>query len=304
MCALLVGELGLSVALHEASVHRGIVTAMLRTISTLSILLFAVSGMLSAGLSFTFREVLAPLREPNRVVRALIGNFVLVPLLAIVLARVFSLDAPLALGLILLGTAAGTPFLIKLVAIAAADVALGTALLVLLVPITVVVMPIAIPLLVPEASVSAAAIAVPLALTMLLPLGVGLLVSESAGTWARRLQPVARKVSTVTLVVVLVSTLLVNLHHLGGILVSRAMLATLLFVVGSFVIGYVIASPRPGRRVVLGLGTAQRNIAAASVVAAEEFRGPDTLVLVVLASVLGLFVLIPVARALRGRMAR
>jgi BASS family bile acid:Na+ symporter len=275
-------------------------TEILGTISSLSILVFAVSSMLAAGFSFTLREIVAPLRDPNRVGRALLGNFVLVPLLAAGIVHAFSLDAALELGFILLGTAAGAPFLMKLVAIAKGDIALGTALLVLLVAMTVVFMPIAVPVLAPDVAVDPAAVAVPLALTLLLPLVIGLLVTELARSWAKRLQPIARGVSTVTLVLVLATTLLVNLQGLVDILASPAVLAILLFVLGSFVIGFLIASPHPERRVVLGLGTAQRNIAAATVVAAEGFRGPDTLVLVVVASVLGLMLLIPMARWVRG----
>jgi BASS family bile acid:Na+ symporter len=63
---------------------------------------------------------------------------------------------------------------------------------------------------------------------------------------------------------------------------------------------------------VLGLGTAQRNIAAATVVAAENARVPDTialtnadtLVLVIVAGVLELVVLFPVARWLRGHQSK
>ena len=277
-------------------------TEALRTLSSMSIVVFAVSSMLAAGFSFTFRDIVAPLREPDRVARALLGNFVLVPLLALGIVNVFSLEPAVALGFILLGTAAGAPFLIKLVAIANADLALGTALLVLLVPMTVVFMPIAVPLLAPDIAVNARAIALPLAFTLLLPLVMGLRVTETAATWARRLQPLARTVSTIALVLLLVSTLLVNLRDLGAILASRAAFAILLFVVGTFVIGYAIASPHAERRVVLGLGTAQRNIAAATVIAAEGFRGPDTLVLVVVASMMELFLLIPLARWLRGWM--
>ncbi|MGE0867888.1 MAG: bile acid:sodium symporter family protein [Kofleriaceae bacterium] len=255
--------------------------------------------MLAAGMGFTVRDIISPLRDPGRVARALVGNFVLVPLLAVGVVHAFSLDPALELGLILLGTSAGTPFLIKLVAFARADVALGTALLVLLVPMTVVFMPIAVPLLAPDIAVDAAAIAVPLALTLLLPLGVGLIVSEKAQRWARRLQPIARTASTITLVLLFAAILLVNLRDLGHLLASRAAFAILVFVAGSFVIGYVIASPHPERRAVLGLGTAQRNIAAATVVAAEGFRGSDTLVLVVVTAVVGLLFLVPLARWLR-----
>jgi BASS family bile acid:Na+ symporter len=287
-------------------------TEFLRILSSLSILVFAVSSMLSAGLSFTVRDIVAPLREPNRVARALVGNFVLVPLLAVGVARALSLDPAPALGLILLGSAAGAPFLIKLIAVAAGDIAMGTALLVLLVPMTVVFMPLVVPLLAPDAAVDAGAIAVPLALSMLVPLAIGLLVTERATRWANRLQPIAGRVSTVALVVVLGTTLLAYAGDVRDVVASRAAVAVLLFVFGAFVIGYVIASPHPERRVVLGLGTAQRNIAAATIVAAQNVGVPATLaptsanslVLVIVASVLELAVLFPLARWLRGRARR
>src|SRR5690349_8544067 len=97
---------------------------ILRSASSVSVFVFAVTSMLSAGLSFTFRDIVAPLRRPNRVLRATVANFVLVPLLAAGIARALSLDEAQSIGLILLGAAAGAPFLIKLIAVAAGDVAL------------------------------------------------------------------------------------------------------------------------------------------------------------------------------------
>lgn len=271
-------------------------TELLRTISTLAIVGFAVSSMLAAGCSVTLRAIVAPMREPDRVIRALLGNFVLVPLIAAILGRAFDLEPAVALGFILLGTAAGAPFLIKLVAIAEADLALGTGLLVLLVPMTVVYMPIAVPLFAPDAAVDAIKVALTLATTLLVPLALGLLLSELAPRWAKRLLPIARTASTVTLAALLATTLIVNRVDLIDMLASRALVAIVAFVLASFAVGFLIASPHPERRIVLGLGTAQRNIAASTVVAAEEYRGPDTLVLVVVASTLTLFVLIPTAR--------
>lgn len=273
---------------------------ILRSASSLSVLLFAISSMLSAGLSFTFRDIVAPLRQPNRVIRAVVANFVIVPILAAVIAHALSLDTAQSIGLILIGSAAGAPFLIKLTAFAAGDVALGTSLLVLLVPLTVVCMPLIVPLLAPEAAVSASAIALPLALTLLLPLAVGLVVNELAPRWARRFLPFARVVSTISLVALLVLTTALNIRDVIDIVASRALVAVLLLLAGSFVAGYALASPHRERRVVLGLGTAQRNIAAATVVALEDIRERDTLVLVVVASVISLAVLIPLARWLRA----
>ncbi|NVB81823.1 MAG: transporter [Kofleriaceae bacterium] len=273
--------------------------AFLRSVSSVSIIAFAVASMLSAGLSFTFRDIVGPFRRPNRVLRATVANFVLVPLLAAGIARALSLGPAQATGLILLGAAAGAPFLIKLVGIAAGDIALSTSLLVLLVPLTVVFMPIVVPLLSPGAAVSARAIALPLAETLLLPLAIGLVVTERAPRWARALQPIAEVISTIALVAMLVLTIALDLRDVAGIVASRALVAVLLLVAGAFVIGALIASPHHERRIVLGLGTAQRNIAAATVVAIEDIKDRDTLVLVVVASVIDLAILIPLARWMR-----
>jgi BASS family bile acid:Na+ symporter len=278
-------------------------TEILRSASSFSILVFAITSMLSAGLSFTLREIAAPFRRPGRIVRAIIANFVLVPLLAAGLAHALSLDPARSTGMILLGTAAGAPFLIKLIAIAAGDVALGTSLLVLLVPLTVVLMPLLVPVLAPSAAVTASAIARPLAGTLFLPLAIGLLVAERAPARARFLEPIARTASTAALVALIVLTVVLNLHHVIAIVASRAIVALLLLFAGSFAIGYALASPRPERRVVLGLGTAQRNIAAATIVAVEDIKDNDTLVLVVVASIIDLAILIPLARWLRAKRA-
>jgi len=273
---------------------------VLRAASNLSILVFAVVSMLSAGLSVTLRQIATPFRRPARIVRAIVANFVLVPLLAAGIAHVLALDPARSIGLILLGTAAGAPFLIKLIAIAAGDVALGTSLLVLLVPLTVVLMPFLVPVLAPEAAVTAGAVAVPLAASLLVPLALGLVIAERAPRWATLLQPAARVVSTIALIALMLSTIVLNVHHVVAIMQSRALAAVVLLVVGSFAIGYALASPRPERRVVLGLGTAQRNVAAATIVAIEDIKDNDTLVLVVVASIIDLIILIPLARWLRS----
>ena len=65
--------------------------------------------------------------------------------------------------------------------------------------------------------------------------------------------------------------------------------------------GCLISSPGFSRRAVMGLGAGQRNIAAALVVASQDFDNPKTLVMVVLFSVVDLMVLFPIALILRRR---
>src|SRR5690606_30585684 len=135
---------------------------------------FAVTSMLSVGFGNTLQRILGPLRNVRGVVRAVVANFVLVPVLAFVVLQVIPLELPRAIGLFLIASAAGAPFVIKLVEAAESDVSLSASLLVLLLPLTIVYMPVVVPLALPAAEVSAGAIATPLVITMLLPLAFGL----------------------------------------------------------------------------------------------------------------------------------
>jgi BASS family bile acid:Na+ symporter len=52
----------------------------------------------------------------------------------------------------------------------------------------------------------------------------------------------------------------------------------------------------------MGLGTAQRNVAAAIVVTSQNFSGTDTLPFVLIAAILLLVILLPTARSLGRRV--
>ena len=60
-----------------------------------------------------------------------------------------------------------------------------------------------------------------------------------------------------------------------------------------FVVGYLLGGPGGDTKVVLGLGTGQRNIAAALVVAGQNFTDPDVLITLIVLAIVGLFILMP-----------
>lgn len=269
----------------------------------ISVLVFAVSSMLSVGFGYTLGEILRPLRRISAVARTLIANFVLVPLLALVVIRLLPLPQPIAIGLFLVAIAAGAPFLIKLSGVADADEALSASLLVLLLPVTIAYMPVVVPLALPEAHVSAATIARPLVLAMLLPLSLGLLFRKWKPERAQRLRPPLGTISTVALITLMVAAILQDLSGLAGILQARVILATFAIIAGAFIIGFALGGPRVCSREVLGLATAQRNISAAAVVATQVIQHPDTIAMVVFSALMGFAVLFPIAGFLNRRTA-
>jgi BASS family bile acid:Na+ symporter len=277
-------------------------TAFFSRLLDIATLVFAVSSMLSVGFSYTLRELLEPLRNARLVIGALIANFVLAPLLAYAITGFMSLGEGRGIGLLLVATAAGAPFVIKLTQAAKGDVALAAGLLVFLVVVSIGYMPIVVPLIAPNAEVSAISIAMPLVLTMLLPLGIGLFVDAKFESLADRLQPLMNKASSAALVVLLVATIVTNFGNILNVFGTGAILAALLFIAGAFLLGYLLGMTGRGTREELGLATAQRNVAAATVVATQSFDDPDTLVMVVITSIVTMAILFPAARALRKRV--
>ena len=275
--------------------------------ANVAVIIFAVSSMLSVGLAYRVGLILGPLREARAVFRALVANFVLVPLLAVGIERMIPMDAPLALGLFLLAGSAGAPFLIKLASAARSDLALSAALLVLLVPVTVIFLPFYVPLAMAHPSLrgfsyapsSIVAIGLPLLSTLILPILLGFTLKRVAPGWAARLVPISGKVATVALVAIIVSTFASDFHELIRILTSGAVVAGGLLIMGAFAIGFLLS--RKERSAVLGLGTAQRNVAGAMVIASRDFNDPDILVMVTASVLIGLLLLFAIAWLLSRR---
>ncbi len=274
---------------------------LIKGLLDISVLLFPVASMLAVGLSFTLSQIARPLRYPDRVFRALVANFILVPLLALGLSHLLALDFSLTAGIVLVGTAAGAPFLLKLTEVANADVSLSATLLVLLMPFTVIYMPLAVPLLIPDAAVNAKSIAMPLVLTLLLPMIIGQAMFWITPQTARRLRLMAAKTSSIALLVLIITTVILNAHLFRSLAGTGAISAAILLTAGGFGMGYLLSSSGFNRRATMGLGTGQRNIAAALVVASQEFNDPKMLTMIVLFSVIDLMVLFPFALILRRR---
>jgi BASS family bile acid:Na+ symporter len=270
-------------------------------IAGLSGLLFVVTSMLAMGLSLTIPQIMQPLKNARLVILALVANFVLVPLLAYAIIKIVPLEQSLQIGLIVLSTAAGAPFLPKLVQGAKGNVAFGVGLMVLLMVVTIIYIPLVLPLLLPGVEVNPWDIASSLIVTMLIPLALGLMMKshspEAAGHW----QPVMNKISGLAIMIMLVVGLGLNVPNIINLIGTGGFLALLIFIFGSLMIGMFLGGRNPAERSVMGLGTAQRNLAAAIVVATQNFTEGNTLAFILVASILLLLILMPTSKRLGAR---
>ncbi|HEY7850074.1 MAG TPA: bile acid:sodium symporter, partial [Ktedonobacterales bacterium] len=254
--------------------------AFLNALSNVFTLAFVVTSMLAMGLSLTIPQIAGALRNGRLVALALVANFVIVPAVAFGLAQIIPLDKDLKTGLILFGAAAGAPFLPKLAQIAKANVALAVGLMALLVVVTVVYLPLVLPLLLPGISVDSGKIALSLFLEMLVPLAIGLCIKARYAEAAASLQPPVAQISNISLVLLLVLMLGLNLGNVLALLGTGAIIGMVALIVVAVGSGYLLGGPGTESRRVLALGTGQRNLAAAFVIATGNFANqPNVLVL-------------------------
>ena len=275
----------------------------LRKLIPIAMLAFVVSSMLAVGLSLTIRQILAPLRDLRLVVMALVANFILMPLGAFVISRLVQLDPSLYVAFLLLGTAAGAPFLPKLASVAGGNLAFAVGLMVMLMVLTVGYMPLVLPLALEGVSVDPLKIARSLILLMLIPLAIGLFVKARFDVVAARVAALLNRLSSISLALMIALMLITNVSNILALFGSRGVLASVLFLVAGLAIGWFSGVGGAGIKSVSALGTAQRNIAAALVVGGQNFEDPKVVVMIVVVAIVGMLVLMPFARiiARRGR---
>jgi len=265
-------------------------------IAGISGLLFVVTSMLAMSLSLSVQAMTQPLKNVRLVILALLANFVLVPLLAYVIIKVIPLEEPLQIGVILMATAAGAPFIPKLVQGAKGNVAYAVGLMFLIMVVTIFYLPFVLPLLLPGVEINPWDIAKSLIVTMLVPLVIGMLIKSHSPDVADHWAPVMNKISSLSILILLVVGLGLNISNIIGFIGTRGIGAMVLLIVGALVIGMLLGGRDPGVRSAMGLSTANRNGAAALLVATQNFSGTDTLPFVLVGVVIMLLILLPVAK--------
>lgn len=244
---------------------------ILQQFANLSVLIYIITTMLSMGLKFYPRQFLEPLKNKSLILKSLAANFILVPILTYIILQVIPLEQGLAIGLVLMATAAGSPFMLKLVQFMKADVAYAVGLMLILSIVTLVYMPLVLSILLPDVSVNHLSIAVSLLVLIFLPLISGTIIKWRYDVIAKIIQPIFNQISNIFIFVVVILYLVLNYKDFLAVFGTGALIASLIFVLVAFSIGYLLGGPSKNTKPVLGLGTAMRNSSAAFVVALANF---------------------------------
>ncbi|HII02619.1 TPA: bile acid:sodium symporter family protein [Methanosarcinaceae archaeon] len=128
-------------------------------------------------------------------------------------------------------------------------------------------------------------------LFIFLPLAIALFVRARYEEVANGLLPLMNQATSLSLLVLFVAFFVVYISDLLGVIGTTAVIAAVLFLLISFIIGYFFGGSAGPIRSVLGLGTAQRNLSAALAIATLNFTDPDVMVMIMVVSLAGLILL-------------
>jgi len=259
---------------------------------------FVICTMLNVGLTQKPAAIAEHLKNWPFDLKMLAANFIFAPLLMIGALYFAPFSPALKAGLLIFSLGAGAPFLIKLTQTSEHDLALGAAVMMLLMIVTVIYMPLVLPLVLSGVSVNALAIARALLLQMLLPIGVGMLAALVLPDLSKKLQPLVGGLGNLAMYAMLVATLVGYFPNLLQIIGTGAFLVGLVFVAAAFGLGYLAGFGKDHLEDVGGLGTAQRNTAAGVIIAIQNFSDPNVFVMLTLANILGIVMLMILARFL------
>ena len=136
---------------------------------------------------------------------------------------------------------------------------------------------------------------------MLIPLAVGLFIKARYEDAAAKIQPTFGMAANIALITMMVLGLVLNFNSMIALVGTFGILAGIIFILISLIIGYLMGGSNRGDKSVMGLGTAQRNISAALVVAGQNFTTEVITYLLVIA-LISLVILMPAAGEIGKRM--
>ena len=229
------------------------------------------------GLNTTIHYLLDVVRRRALLARAVVAVFVIVPAVAILLARFFEIRHEVEVALVALAISPVPPLLPMKESKAGGRMSFGLGLLALLALLSIVTIPLEIALLGRlfdrPLGIDSSAIARLVLITVIAPLVAGMVVRARAQTLAVRLAPVLSLGAKLLLGIAGIALLSSVWRPVWEATGQGAIVAIIMFVAAGLAVGHLLGRPARETSAVLGLSCACRHPAIAYTVASANF--PD-----------------------------
>jgi bile acid:Na+ symporter, BASS family len=239
---------------------------------------FVAAVMFSIGLRVSRGELLDTLRNRALMWRTLVANCVIVPPLGFLLVHLFPLTPDASVGILLLAAIPGTPIALQFTRQAKTRLAFAAAMTFVLSLVSLAMTPLAVevmPQMAQRSQQPLLNLIGSIVFYVALPLCVGLWLAHRAPKIAPRLVLPLGILATVVFVFLMWETRLVRRHAFDAIRGRGTILAMLLLLLLSMLIGWLIGGPDSESRRVLATSTGMRSVIVVLYVARYCFPGTN-----------------------------
>ncbi len=239
---------------------------------------FVAVVMISIGLRVSGGELLDILRNRALLTRTLLANCVLIPAMGFLLVRIFPLTPDASIGILLLAAIPGTPIALQFTRMAKKQLAFAAAMVFGLSLVSLAMIPLAIevmPGMAQRDQRPMLLLVTSIVLYIALPLCAGLWVAWRAPKIAHRLVLPLDVLATVVFIFLMWETHLMRRGALNAIRGRGTILAMLLLLLLSMLIGWLIGGPDRESRRVLATSSGMRSVIVVLYVARYCFPGTN-----------------------------
>jgi len=250
------------------------------TYITLMNFLFVVVYMLSVPLETARGEIVRALVQWNLMGRALLANFVIIPILGVIIARFLDLPPEIKIGFHLLALAPGGLLALQFARVSKGNRTFAVALLFVFCMLAIVITPGLVLLFLPREGTGRVPfvwLIMMLMLLIVLPMVIGRglqrLIPEHApklGLWLGRL----------SIVIFIIAAAAAGRYKSPAIraMGTNGIAAIVLLIVGSWVVGWLLGGAEIRNRKVLAIASSMRNIGVCFPIASNYFLGTDVVI--------------------------
>jgi len=248
----------------------------------------------SLGLSATLQDTTYLFRRPGQLARALVAMFVVLPITALILARVFHPHPAVKIAIVALALSPLPPTFPRKATKQGGSLSYVAGLLVAATLLAVILIPLSLELIERNRNMPLqmrpAAVLTLVFWSLLLPLAAGMVLRKAAPALAQRAAGPISTIAFAVLVLGVIPILVKVWPALVSLVGNGTLLVMVLLALVGLAAGHILGGPDPEDRTVLALSTASRHPAIAIAIAQANFPdqklAPAAVLLYVLVSVI------------------
>jgi len=269
----------------------------LKHLLMLALLVSVFCMVFGFGLRATWDDLLYLIRRPGLLLRSLLAVFVIMPVVAFALTRLFHFRHTVEVVLIALAISPVPPLLPKRELIAGGHDSYGLGLMAILALLSIAIIPLAVEILERISDwpfeVSSGVVAALALKTVLLPLATGMVVRATLPQIAERIAKPVTVFANVLLPLAAIVPLIGAMPAIWALIGEGTLIAMAAFAAVGLAVGHFMGGPDPGDSIVLALSSACRHPAIALAIATAAFPHEHFGATIVLYLLVGVIVSVP-----------